>query len=642
MFSASRSCRDRINLALIAFIWIFFSFSTVAQHQPAKYIVELEKSATPADFHHVFEEMMKTFRTGGIIPFEDEEVMQIVNIARAKPYAATVLPSVYGWAGTMFGNGRMDQAITFFMESAELYGKQNMKLAQALSCFEIALIHHKAENYDEAKAFYEETISLGGDSLNHRIKINCHNGFALIERHKQRYWTAASEFRKAYRLAEINHDTVWMGILAGNIGSIHMRKGDYDSSAYYYFRNLKFIKNTVEFENEIETYSHLGKLFWLMSDFKKSRHYLDSAVAIIEGRKIRFNDFFNPMDYIYETYALLHASEGDYKSAFDYSTRHHRAAEQKQQNINGRSLKQLQSTYAFKQKQKEVELLTKINEANVLVIQHQRYMAVAFAVIALLLGVWGFTVYRQGRQRKKLNNRLSATNEELERLNGVKDKLFSVISHDLRSPIATLKSLMIFLQDGHLKNEDLRPLYTGVRNQLEASDNILESLLQWGKAELSQGRLEIEKVVLANVVNNVALQLKNAMDDKNIQFLNNLSFDLTAMADRAQLEIILRNLIANAVKFTAHGGVIKIAGKVNADSIEIYVEDNGLGMHEEEVKNLFEPGRHFSKIGTNQERGNGLGLLITKEMVRKNGGNIWVNSRKHEGTIFVFTLPLAS
>jgi signal transduction histidine kinase len=136
--------------------------------------------------------------------------------------------------------------------------------------------------------------------------------------------------------------------------------------------------------------------------------------------------------------------------------------------------------------------------------------------------------------------------------------------------------------------------------------------------------------------------LKNAMDDKNIQFLNNLSFDLTAMADRAQLEIILRNLIANAVKFTAHGGVIKIAGKVNADSIEIYVEDNGLGMHEEEVKNLFEPGRHFSKIGTNQERGNGLGLLITKEMVRKNGGNIWVNSRKHEGTIFVFTLPLAS
>src|SRR5687767_1338539 len=165
MFSASRSCRDRINLALIAFVWIFFSFSTVAQHQPAKYIVELEKSASPADFHHVFEEMMKTFRMGGIIPFEDEDVMKIVNIARAKPYAATVLPSVYGWAGTMFGNGRMDQAITFFMESAELYGKQNMKLAQALSCFEIALIHHKAENYDEAKAFYEETISLGGDSL---------------------------------------------------------------------------------------------------------------------------------------------------------------------------------------------------------------------------------------------------------------------------------------------------------------------------------------------------------------------------------------------------------------------------------------------------------------------------------------------
>jgi signal transduction histidine kinase len=394
--------------------------------------------------------------------------------------------------------------------------------------------------------------------------------------------------------------------------------------------------------HQIETYSHLGKLFWLTLDYKKSRSYLDSAVAIIENRKIRFNDFFNPMDYIYETYALLEASEGNYKKAFDYYAKHHKVAEQKQLTINGRSLKQLQSTYAFKQKQKEVELLRKVNEANVSVIEHQQYIAMALGVIAVLLAVWGFSVYKQGRQRKKLNNRLSTTNEELERLNAVKDRLFSVISHDLRSPIATLKSLMIFLQDGDLNNEDLRPLYSGIRNQLEVSDNILESLLQWGKAELSQGKMEIEKVVLANVVNNVALQLKSAMTDKNIQFLNNLNFDLTAMADRAQLEIILRNLIANAVKFTEHGGVIKIAGKANVDSIEIYVEDNGLGMHEEEVKNLFEPGRHFSKVGTNQEKGNGLGLLITKEMVRKNGGNIWVSSRKHEGTVFVFTLPLAS
>ena len=100
--------------------------------------------------------------------------------------------------------------------------------------------------------------------------------------------------------------------------------------------------------------------------------------------------------------------------------------------------------------------------------------------------------------------------------------------------------------------------------------------------------------------------------------------------------------MANAVKFTSSGGQVKIAGKVNEHSIEVCVEDNGLGMHEEEVKNLFHPGKHFSTRGTNQETGSGIGLLITKEMISKNGGNIWVSSRKHEGTIFTFTLPLAS
>lgn len=451
-------CKHWISLTLITFAWCFFPIKVGAQQLPANYILQLQQSKTSTQFNRAFEEMVTTFKLGELIPFEDNEVMQIVNIAREKSYAELVLPGVYGWAGTMFGNGRMDQALTFFMESAERYGKQNKKLAEALACFEIALIHHKAENYDEAKRFYQETISLGGDSLNHRTKINCHNGFALIERHKQRYWNAATDFRKAYHIAEINHDTVWMGILAGNIGSIHMRKAAYDSSLYYYFRNLKFIKNTMEFENEIETYSHLGKLFWLKSDLKNARLYLDSAVSIIKDRHIRFNDFFNPMDYLHETYALLYAAKGDYKNAFESSMKHHQVAEQKQLNINGRSLKQLQSTYSFKQKQQQVELLTKVNEANIVAIGQQRYMAIAFGVIALLVGVWGVTVYQQGRQRKKLNKRLSDTNAELERLNGVKDKLFSVISHDLRSPIATLKSLMIFLQDGNLKSEELRPL----------------------------------------------------------------------------------------------------------------------------------------------------------------------------------------
>lgn len=607
-----------------------------------KYIEKLEQSSNANEFNSIFSQMMTDFKKGELGEFEDGQVMDVIAIAKEKAFTELVLPAVYGWAGTMFGNGRMDKALLYFMESAELYGTQQKKLAQALACFEIALIQHKADNHEEAAAYYQKTLEFGGDSLSHRIKINCYNGFALIERSKKNFAPAVGEFKKAYHVAEVNHDTAWMGILAGNMGSIQMMQKNYDSSLYYYFRNLGFIKNSIEFENEIETYSHLGKLYLLKSDFTLSKIYLDSAVQIIHERNIKFNDFFNPMDYINETYALLYSSMGDYKKAFAYYNKFHQVAKQKLLNVNGRSLKQLESTYAFKQKNNEVELLKKINEANLLVIQQQRYIEAAFAVILLLMFVWAINAYKTGQQRKRLNKELSASNMELGRLNHIKDKLFSVLSHDLRSPIASLKSLVLFLKNGNLKNEDLKELYVRLHHQLETSSDLLESLLHWAKSELSETRADLHKVVLANVADDVALQLKSAMDEKDIHFYNNLNFHLTALANKPQVEIIFRNLIANAVKFTNIGGLINIAGKANNQSIEVYIEDNGMGMHEDEIKNLFQPGKSFSTKGTNAETGTGLGLLITKEMISKNGGNIWVSSRKQKGTVFTFTLPLAS
>ncbi len=629
-----------IRLFSIGLLVIIISLPAVAQ-SVANYVEKLEQSSTKENFNQAFNEMIVVFKRGQI-SFKNEEVMQILAIARQKSFAEFLLPNVYGWAGTMFGDGRMDVGLLYFMESAELYKAKGKNLAQALSYYEIALIQHKAENYEEAKSYYQKTLKLAGDSLDHRILINCYNGFGLIERSNMQFDSAENSFRQAYQIAEMNRDTAWLGILAGNFGSIHFRRGNYDSSLYYYQQNLSLIRNTSEFENEIETYSHLAKVYLLKSDYINTKVYLDSAMSIINSRKIKFTDFFNPLDYIHETYASLYASTGDYKKAFEYYQQFHKIAEDKQEHVNGRSLKQLQSTYAFVQKQNELELLQEINEANVLVIRHQKYMGVAFACIIILMSALAFILYRTGRQRKKLNTKLCSSNEELERLNTVKDRLFSVISHDLRSPIATLRSLMIFLQNGNIKPEELAFLYSKLNHQLEVSGNVLDNLLHWARAEMSNVKIDLENVILADVVNNVALQLKEMMEKKNMQFHNELNFHLTALADRIQVEIILRNLIANAVKFTPHGGMIKIDGRVSDDCVEIYVEDNGMGMHDEEVKNLFQPGRNFTTLGTNDEKGAGIGLIITKEMISKNGGHIWVNSRKHTGTKFTFTLPIAS
>jgi signal transduction histidine kinase len=610
--------------------------------KPTQYYIQgLEQSSTRQNFDQVFGAMIAEFKTGKLF-FTDQDVKCIVNISKKKTFATLLLPAVYGWAGTMFGDGRMGEALKYFMESARQHERQHKTLAQAVCYFEMALIQHKGENYEEAETYYTKTLLLAGDSLNHRIRINCYNGLGMISRNRNQLDKALRDFRTAFQIATTHRDEIWRGILSGNIGSIHAKRAAYDSSLFYYFQNLSVVRHTLEFENEIETYTNIANLYLRMNDVVNSKSYLDSAVEIITARKIKFNDFFNPMDEISKSYATLYSATGDFKKAFQYYEKYHRIADQKQRNINGRNLKNLETIYSYEQKQSELELLQKVNAAHLLVIDQQRFIGIASGFIILLMSLLAYVGFRTSIQRKKLNKRLYTSNAELERLNSVKDKLFSVLGHDLRAPIASLKSLLDLFNNAYLTPKDSAQIVTKLNHQLAVSGNVLESLLQWAKAELSEGKGEHEKTILADVVNNVATQLNEGMLEKEITFCNHVDFHLIALADKTQVEIILRNLIANAVKFTQAGGTINIHGKGGAESILVTVEDNGTGMHQEEVDSLFKPGKQFSNTGTNHEKGTGLGLLITKEMIAKNGGSIWVNSSKHKGTAFTFTLPVAS
>jgi tetratricopeptide (TPR) repeat protein len=116
---------------------------------------------------------------------------------------------------------------------------------------------------------------IGGDSFDHRTRINCYNGLGLLLRNKKEFERSIQDFRRAYEIALVNRDTAWMSILAGNIGSIHLEKNDYDSSLYYYFKNLQLIKRTTEFENEIETYAQLARVYLKKNNPKSTKTYLD-------------------------------------------------------------------------------------------------------------------------------------------------------------------------------------------------------------------------------------------------------------------------------------------------------------------------------------------------------------------------------
>ena len=243
------------------------------------------------------------------------------------------------------------------------------------------------------------------------------------------------------------------------------------------------------------------------------------------------------------------------------------------------------------------------------------------------------------RQKEELEKQ----KRELIELNATKDKFFSIIAHDLRSPIATLISLSEMLRtDIDLLTVDetheiLASLHDLSKNHLKLLDN----LLQW--ARMQTGRMEPapEKFNLAAIIEEVIGFYKVTAFEKQVNLVSAVEGDISVFADKNMIRTVLRNLVSNALKYTAMGGEVVIGFKPLPERVEVYVRDNGLGIPSEMVDKLFDLDKNFSTVGTANEKGTGLGLILCKEFIEKNGGSIYVKSERGFGSTFRFTLPLS-
>jgi len=240
------------------------------------------------------------------------------------------------------------------------------------------------------------------------------------------------------------------------------------------------------------------------------------------------------------------------------------------------------------------------------------------------------------------NKKIEEDKLKLEELNKTKDKLFSIIAHDLRSPfngILGFSELLIkHSNDFEVAKSEK---YLGLINSSAKNTlNLLDNLLQWAKTQTGQIIFKPEKINLVSVIKE-ALQISSSSAKiKNIT-LNYIPSDaIEVYPDVNMLKIVLRNLISNAIKFTNPNGKIEVSAIQNQNNIEITVSDNGVGMNEETLNKLFKIDATIISTGTAAEKGSGLGLILCKEFVEKQGGNIWAESEEGKGSDFKFTLPL--
>lgn len=241
---------------------------------------------------------------------------------------------------------------------------------------------------------------------------------------------------------------------------------------------------------------------------------------------------------------------------------------------------------------------------------------------------------------KQAKEALRKSEEKLRELNAQKDKFFSIIAHDLRSPFSATLGFSELLLDQIKKNdyegieEYAKIIHTSSKNAMD----LLMNLLEWARTKLGSINYELKEFEFATLVNQVSAQLKDASDQKNITLKNTISTSLFVNADINMIATVIRNLVSNAIKFTHDGGEITISAEEKANEVIVAVKDTGLGISPERIKKLFRIDSNSSTSGTKDEKGTGLGLVLCKEFIDKHNGRIWVDSEPGKGSTFYFSI----
>jgi signal transduction histidine kinase len=318
-------------------------------------------------------------------------------------------------------------------------------------------------------------------------------------------------------------------------------------------------------------------------------------------------------------------------------------------------IEEMQTLYELEAKDKTIQLLGQENLLTEQQVKTQQGYLILLIVGIIVLGAFIIVLYQLKRTQSKANEELTSKNfaiehqkeeihaqaENLQQLNQLKSKLFSVISHDLRGPISNLHAVLELVTKKALDPQEFLILSEKLKGNLKVTQRTLENLLNWSLSQMEGIKTTPKAFALSSMIHEVYHLLKESADRKHIHIDLDVSGATTVHADPNQVQLILRNLIHNAIKFSHANSQVRISSESNSSECTVRIKDFGTGMSAEEISIILHSQQHFTKKGTKNETGTGLGLILCKEFIHRNGGSLTIESKPEEGTEVSFTLPLA-
>ena len=545
-----------------------------------------------------------------------------------------------------------NKAVEYYLKSLAIFKiiSDDEGIARNYNAF--GNLYYTQENYEVAKKYYNDASNIYKKLDNKLGTSYSYISLGNVVSEQGDFEKGFEYYNKSIAIQKEINDSIGISFNENNIGYSYLMLNEYQKSLFYFEKALKTLKNSnyVDFESLI----HLN----IAQSQNKLKNY---NKAIISGNK--------SLELSNKSGNLENQTNGLKNLSIAYEGIHNnlKALEYLKLSLN------IRDTIISKDKANKAQLLHALNQldksqytiddlsnkaqianlksANEKRIRYVLILAIIVFLVLIVLLVVQRTAKRKAynllsfknRQINRMNDEIWNQRENLRQLNNTKDKLFSIIAHDLKNPFNAIIGFTEFMIEKNSEyDEEKRLKFLNIIKKSAANtSDLLENLLNW--ANFQRGELEFtpEKIELINEVTNVISLVEVQAINKNIKIENNVESGIYVEADLNMLNTILRNLISNAIKFTEANGEIQISVSINSNFAKITVKDNGVGIAQSNIDNLFSIEVKNPSVGTANELGSGLGLILCKDFVEKHGGKLWVESSVNEGSEFKFTLPIA-
>lgn len=515
--------------------------------------------------------------------------------------------------------------------------KDNELIARAYNT--IGLNHLRLEDdYNAMKAF---TTALGfiEKAPDQTIKPALLFNIGGIYSKEKKYREALVKFDQSKHIYLSTNYKSGLSLVYLETGLVYLALKEYDKAISYGKLSLVLARETNYIRTEVNALSLLGSAYLDINNLK-ARSYFDESLS-----KATLKNMQREKLNIYKGYAALFKKEGNYRDAYLYQKKYSELYDSVFNVTRSKVIIGYQEKFQTHQKETENRLLlaeqlntkNEIRQKNLVL----NFTFVILAIFILLSGVifWGNRRIKEAyRLLTGQKNEIQFQKENVEHLNTIKDKLFSVIAHDLRSPFASMKSMMDMYDEGMISKEDVGFFFKEIRRDIGSNTLLLDNLLIWAKSQLQGFKVQPKAVLMEKVVDEITYYYKKKLENRQIQIINKLDDGCMVYADPEMVRSIIRNLVGNAIKFTPCNGTVTISYLNKDDEICIAVTDSGIGIPDDHKDKLFQDA-FYTTQGLGNEKGTGLGLQICKEFVEKNNGMIWAESETDKGSSFWFTLP---